>query len=71
MCAGTRGRTLPAMDETTVSIRLDLRLEDDVPIGVASTNGGPGTQFSGWLGLMAAIETLTNQSEENTDVDHR
>jgi hypothetical protein len=70
MCGCAGGRKLPAMDKSTVSIRLDLRLEDDVPTGVASTNGGPGTRFSGWLGLMAAIETLSNQIEENTDVDH-
>jgi hypothetical protein len=70
MCGGVRGRKLAAMEESKVSIRLELRLDDDVPEGIAYRNGGPGREFAGWLGLMGAIEALTADTEENTDADH-
>jgi hypothetical protein len=52
------------MNEPTVSIRLELRLAEDVPEGVAFVEGGLAAPFAGWLGLMAAIETLTAQDTE-------
>jgi len=59
------------MQQGTVSIRLELRLADDVPEGAASLAGGPATRFAGWLGLMATLETLTAQAKEKfADVDH-
>ena len=71
MCGARAARKLPAMDENTVSIRLELRLTEDVPDGIAFREGAPATPFAGWLGLMAAIETLSSQGkEEHANVDH-
>ena len=71
MCGARAGRKLPAMDENTVSIRLELRLTEDVPDGIACREGGSATSFAGWLGLMAAIDTLSAQGkEEHANVDH-
>ena len=69
MSGGAQGRMLAAMEERPVSIRLEVNFSDDVPEGVASANG-PAMRFAGWLGLMAAIETLAAQSEEDLHVDH-
>jgi hypothetical protein len=70
MCGDVCCRKLAAMDETTVSIRLELRLTDDVPEGVAFAGAESGRSFSGWLGLMGAVEALTSQSKEDDDADH-
>jgi len=71
MCGARAVRKLPAMDESTVSIRLELRLTEDVPDGIAFRDGRPATPFAGWLGLMAAIETLSSQGkEEHAHADH-
>jgi hypothetical protein len=69
MCGRGRSRKLPAMDESTVSIRLELRLDDDVPSGVAFGNGSSQRPFAGWLGLMGAIEALTADPQEDEHAD--
>ena len=39
-------------------ITLDLEVTDDFLSGQARNGSGPGRPFSGWLGLMAAIDGL-------------
>jgi hypothetical protein len=71
MCGAGPARKLTTVHESTVPIRLELRLAEDVPEGVASLGDGPATHFAGWLGLMAAIETLTTQcKEDHANADH-
>ena len=71
MCGAGPRRKLATVHESTVSIRLELRLAEDVPEGVASLGDGPATHFAGWLGPMAAIETLTSQcKEDHANADH-
>jgi hypothetical protein len=46
------------MDGETTTIRLELRLEEGSLSGSASNGAGPSREFSGWLGLLAAIDAL-------------
>jgi hypothetical protein len=41
-----------------VSIHLQLSVEGDEVAGRASTPGGPGRDFAGWIGMFAAIDAL-------------
>lgn len=53
-------------------ITLDLEVTDDFLSGQARNGSGPGRPFSGWLGLMAAIDDLLAQArrkEEGMDMD--
>jgi hypothetical protein len=47
-----------AVDETTVTISLELRLMDDSLTGTATGDDGAPRCFSGWIGLMATIDAL-------------
>ena len=42
-----------------VTIRLELHLTGDRVRGHASTSTGLGREFTGWVGLIAAIDALT------------
>ena len=70
MCPRERCRKLAAMNESTVSIRLELSLTEDVPEGVAFAGAQPGRSFAGWLGLMGAIEALTSECKEDEGADN-
>ena len=53
-------------------ITLDLEVTDDFLSGQARNGSGPGRPFSGWLGLMAAIDELLAQAgrkESEEDMD--
>jgi hypothetical protein len=44
----------------TLHIGLDLRLTGDEVEGRATAaDGGPGRDFTGWVGLLAALDALT------------
>ena len=53
-------------------ITLDLEVTDDFLSGQARNGSGPGRPFSGWLGLMAAIDELlaeAGKKEEQEEMD--
>jgi hypothetical protein len=46
-------------DAREIHIDLDLRLHGDDVAGRASADGLPAREFSGWVGLLAALDALT------------
>ena len=62
MCACGCSRKLGAMNERTVSVGLELRVVGDSLIGRAWSGMGVQRDFSGWLGLVAAIDALLADS---------
>ena len=52
-------------------ITLDLEVTDDFLSGLARNGSGPGRPFSGWLGLMAAIDELLAEAgkKENGEMN--
>jgi hypothetical protein len=55
------------MKPSPITIRLELRAQDDSFAGRATTASGQGRDFTGWLGLMGAIDALIalERSEED------
>ncbi|HET6510435.1 MAG TPA: hypothetical protein VFG42_26810 [Baekduia sp.] len=48
----------------TLHIGLDLRLDGEVVEGRATADGsGPAREFSGWVGLLAALDALTAEAQ--------
>jgi hypothetical protein len=44
-----------------ISILLELRIDGAAPIGHASVEGRDPRAFSGWVGLVRAVEELLNE----------
>jgi len=40
-------------------IHIELRLEGSMPVGIATGPAGPARHFTGWTGLIAAVDALT------------
>jgi hypothetical protein len=57
------------MNPSPITIRLELRAQDDSFAGRATTESGHERDFTGWLGLMGAIDALLSQ--ERPEEDHR
>jgi hypothetical protein len=57
------------MTSRAVTITLELRLAGDELDGRASDGSGDGRAFSGWLGLLVAIDALLNAAPETTNVN--
>jgi hypothetical protein len=56
------------MQSTTAAISLELSVDGDSLSGSASDGNGSHREFSGWLGLVSAIEALiANPKEETSD----
>ena len=58
--------------KTTTQITLDLEVDDDFLSGRVRNGSGPDRPFSGWLGLMAAIDELlaaAGRKEEDDEMD--
>jgi hypothetical protein len=51
--------------DRTLHIDLDLRLRGDEVEGRASADGRPGRDFSGWVGLLAALDALTGEAPQD------
>lgn len=49
---------LPGVDPTTTTISLELRLSGDSLEGAASSPDGTRREFTGWIGLMSALDAL-------------
>jgi hypothetical protein len=68
LCAAGASRMLTSCDTScpvaeqmaaeTIVIRLELQLADSSFTGRASTSSAPAREFSGWIGLLAAIDGL-------------
>jgi hypothetical protein len=55
------------MQTKTAAISLELNLDGDSLSGRASDEAGTRREFSGWLGLMSAIEALIAMDSEGDD----
>ena len=55
------------MTSQAVTITLELRLAGDELDGSASDGSGDGRPFSGWLGLLVAIDALLSAAPERED----
>jgi hypothetical protein len=51
-------------EDRTLHIDLDLRLRGDEVTGRATAEGRPGREFSGWVGLLAALDALTGEAPQ-------
>jgi hypothetical protein len=67
MRGGPTAPMLAAMNANPISISLELRLEDDSFAGRAETDSGQARDFTGWLGLMGAIEALLDSERPEED----
>jgi hypothetical protein len=65
MAGGPRGPKLHPMQAIDVTLRLDVA--GDTFTGIASDGNGESREFSGWLGLISALESLlATDSHNNT-----
>jgi hypothetical protein len=53
--------------ESTTAISLELSLEGDSLKGLASDGNGGRREFTGWIGLIAAIEALLTPDPRGGD----
>lgn len=66
------------MNRTTRRVSLELRTDGGTPAGVAYGEAGERREFSGWLGLISALDALLDGAVprapetqmEDEDVDH-
>ena len=66
------------MESTTRRVSLELRNHEGPPTGVAYATAGERHEFSGWLGLICALDALLradgshahHTEMEDQDVDH-
>jgi hypothetical protein len=56
---------LPPMESSNITIRLELRYEDGCLTGIAQ-NGDGRREFTGWIGLLAAIDELSGGERVTT-----
>jgi hypothetical protein len=57
---------LGAMDEATLNVTLELRIDGDALSGRAIREDGARIDFDGWLGLLAALDALVLTTFEAT-----
>jgi hypothetical protein len=55
------------MNATPISISLELRVQEDSFAGRATTDSGQEREFTGWLGLMGAIEAFLSPERPEED----
>jgi hypothetical protein len=55
------------MQATHTAISLELSLDGDALSGLASVENGESRPFSGWLGLVSAIEALIATNPEGEE----
>jgi hypothetical protein len=67
MCGAARARILGPMESSTITIRLELRYEDGCLRGRAENGDGPPREFTGWIGLLAAIDELSGGERITTN----
>jgi hypothetical protein len=52
--------------EDRLHIDLDVSVHDGEVEGCAARSGQPGHEFSGWVGLLAALDTLIGPSGDES-----
>ena len=62
MAATAVAPRLPVMEQRTVSIRLEVKVQGDEVRGHASSGDAAARPFAGWLGLIGAIDALLGDS---------
>lgn len=78
MARRRRGASLQHMDRSTRRVSLELHADEGPPAGVALGDDGSRREFSGWLGLICALDALLQPDRppiqlhktEEQDVDH-
>jgi hypothetical protein len=60
------GRDHAAGDQAPV-IRIELRLDGSMPAGIARGPTGAARDFTGWVGLMSAVDALVVGGEDRTE----
>ena len=58
MCRGARAPKVRAMNDTGLTITLELDSSGDTLNGQASTGAGTTRTFSSWLGMIGALDLL-------------
>jgi hypothetical protein len=53
-------------DDQARVIQIELRLDGSTPAGIATGPGGATRDFTGWVGLMSAVDALTTDGESWT-----
>lgn len=56
-----------ACDDEAQVIRIELRLTGSMPAGVATGPGGAARDFTGWMGLMSAVDALVAADGDPTE----
>ena len=67
MAGGPRSPMLRSVEHRTINLALELRLADDALTGRVTAADGTDTDFSGWLGLVATIESLLAEPARGTE----
>ena len=67
MAKGTRSPMLRSVEHRTITLALELRLADDALTGRVTAADGTDTDFSGWLGLVATIESRLAEPARETE----
>jgi hypothetical protein len=57
MAGGVPAWMLRSVESRTINLTLELRVADDALTGRVTGPDGARTEFSGWLGLVATIES--------------
>ena len=58
MAARPAAWMLRSVEHRLINLALELRVADDALTGRVTTPDGTDTDFSGWLGLVATIESM-------------
>jgi hypothetical protein len=61
------GPMLRSVEHRTINLALELRVADDALTGRVTAADGTDTDFSGWLGFVATIETLLAEDAASTE----
>ena len=71
MAGASRRGTLPTMEARDINVTLELRSTGDSLTGCARDEHGAERRFSGWLGLVAAIDELVGDTGPSDSGDSR
>ena len=56
-------------DRELMNVRLEVEIEDEAISGEVSSNGGPAHRFSGYAGLIAALESIRAEHADASEPD--
>jgi hypothetical protein len=71
MCGGPAWTRLRAMNDTPLTISLELDMSGDTLNGQAITGHGTTRTFSSWLGMIGALDLLVADSAVQSPADLR